>query len=93
MAHQAVETFVAETEAGPQLVQKGAVFADKHPLVQLDAGRGLLFKPLDVDGDEQAQPRKSRPRRPAAQVPAGDSGSAAGDSGAWTGDDTAGDGA
>jgi hypothetical protein len=49
MAYQAQETFVAELDGGPVVVQKGAVFGDSHPAVKLDKGRGLLFKPLDVD--------------------------------------------
>lgn len=74
MAHQAQETFVAELESGPQLVQRGAVFADAHPLVALDAGRGVLFKPLDIDGEDEApvKPKRARPGRRAAgggQVP------------------------
>jgi hypothetical protein len=59
MAHQAQETFVAELDSGPLVVQKGAVFADNHAVVKLDGGRGLLFKPLDVD-DKPAAPAKSR---------------------------------
>jgi hypothetical protein len=64
MAHQAQETFVAEIDGAAQLVQKGTVLGDKHPLVKLDAGRGLLFKPLDVD--EAEPPRKTRSRVKAA---------------------------
>ena len=47
--HQAQETFVAELGSGPLVVQKGAVFADAHEVVRLDGGRGLLFKPLELD--------------------------------------------
>ena len=56
MAHQAQETFTAELSTGPLLVQKGAVFADAHEVVKLDDGRGLLFKPLDVD-EKPAAPK------------------------------------
>lgn len=59
MAHQAQETFVAELDGAPLVVQKGAVFADKHPVVLLDQGRGHLFRPLDVD-DKPAAPAKGR---------------------------------
>ena len=59
MAHQAQETFVAELKGGPLLVQRGAVFADSHEVVKLDGGRGMLFKPLDVD-DKPAAPAKGR---------------------------------
>jgi len=59
MAHQAQETFVAELKDGSTVrVQRGEVFADGHEVVKLDAGRGLLFKPLDVDepGDKAPKP-------------------------------------
>lgn len=59
MAHQAQETFVAEVDGAPVVVTKGAVFADSHPVVKLDAGRGQLFRPLDVD-DKPAPPAKGR---------------------------------
>lgn len=49
MAHQAQDTFTAEIDGTPLFVQRGQVFADNHPVVKLDAGRGLLFKPLDLD--------------------------------------------
>jgi hypothetical protein len=58
MAHQAQETFTASPDGIPVLVQKGQVFPDKHPLVKLDDGRGLLFKPLDLD---QAPPEGKPP--------------------------------
>jgi hypothetical protein len=61
MAHQAQETFVAELDSGPLLVQKGAVFSDSHEVVKLDDGRGMLFKPLDVDN--QPPPAKSGPAK------------------------------
>jgi hypothetical protein len=38
-------------------VTKGAVFADSHPAVKLDGGRGLLFKPLDLDEKPAPAPR------------------------------------
>jgi hypothetical protein len=87
MAHQAQETFVAETESGPQLVQRGQVFADSHALVKLDAGRGLLFKPLDIDGEEPQVAKRLRSRRaPAAAPPPAPAGDAPAETGAWTGD-------
>lgn len=67
MAHQAQETFVAELESGPLLVTKGQVFADGHEAVRLDAGRGMLFKPLDLG--EAEPPAKAAPK--AAAKPAG----------------------
>ena len=66
MAQQAQETFVAELKGGPLLVQKGQVFADRHEVVQLDAGRGVLFRPLDL-GDEEAP--KSAAKARAAPAP------------------------
>lgn len=64
MAHQAQETFVAELESGPLVVQRGQVFADSHDVVKLDAGRGMLFKPLDLD--EKPAPAKAA-AKPAAR--------------------------
>ena len=49
MAQQAQDNFTASPDGIPVMVQKGQVFPDNHPLVKLDAGRGLLFKPLDLD--------------------------------------------
>jgi hypothetical protein len=49
VAHQAQETFVAEVDGAQMLVTKGQVFSSSHAVVKLDDGRGLLFKPLDVD--------------------------------------------
>ena len=55
MAQQAQDTFVAELESGPMMVAKGQVFPDEHPVVQLDGGRGLLFRALDLgDGVKPA---------------------------------------
>jgi hypothetical protein len=56
MAHQAQETFVAELKGGPLVVHKGAVFADNHEVVKLDGGRGMLFRPLDVDDKPAPKP-------------------------------------
>lgn len=63
MAMVAQDTFVAELPGGPLFVQKGAVYADGHEVVKLDAGRGMLFKPLDL-GDEDKPGDK-----PAAKAP------------------------
>jgi hypothetical protein len=41
------------------------VFPDNHPLVKLDAGRGLLFKPLDLD----SPPPGDKPPTPGAKAP------------------------
>jgi hypothetical protein len=56
MAQQAQETFTASPDGIPILVQRGQVLPDKHPLVQLDGGRGLLFKPLDIDLPDPSPP-------------------------------------
>jgi hypothetical protein len=66
MAQQAQETFSASPDGIPVLVQRGQVFPDNHPLVKLDAGRGLLFKPLDLDqAPEEAPKATARPPRAA----------------------------
>jgi hypothetical protein len=67
MAHQAQETFVAELESGPLVVARGQVFADSHAVVKLDGGRGILFKPLDLD----EPPAKAAPAKTAAKPAAG----------------------
>jgi hypothetical protein len=59
MAHQAQETFVADLSTGPLRVHRGEVFADNHEVVKLDDGRGLLFKPLDVDEKPAQPPRRA----------------------------------
>jgi hypothetical protein len=59
MAQQAQETFSASPDGIPVLVQRGQVFPDNHPLVKLDAGRGLLFKPLDIDLPEEKPAKAS----------------------------------
>lgn len=50
--HQAQDNFVAEIDGAAFTVRKGEVLAASHPLVKLDQGRGVLFKPLD-DGDDE----------------------------------------
>ena len=57
---RAQETFVAEVDGAPVLVTKGEVFADKHPAVKLDNGRGLLFRPLDIDAQQTAKAPASK---------------------------------
>ncbi|HEY2060038.1 MAG TPA: hypothetical protein VGH57_16840 [Amycolatopsis sp.] len=54
MAQQAQDTFVTTLADGTErLVAKGDVLPDSHELVKRDAkGSGLLFRPLNVDGDE-----------------------------------------
>ena len=59
MAHQALDAFVAEIGGTPFSVVKGQVFPDNHVLVKLDAGRGLLFAPLDLGDDDPPAPAKA----------------------------------
>ena len=62
MAQMAQDTFTAVLKDGSVLrVQRGEVYADNHEVVKLDAGRGVLFQPLDMgDGDAKPAPRASR---------------------------------
>lgn len=68
MAHQAQETFVAELDSGPLVVHRGEVFADSHAVVKLDGGRGMLFKPLDLDDKPPAKPAAKAPARAAGKA-------------------------
>ena len=62
MAQQAQDTFTASPDGVPVVVQKGQVFRDDHPLVKLDAGRGLLFRPIDETPEPPAkESRRGRP--------------------------------
>jgi hypothetical protein len=63
MAYQAQQNFTASPDGIPVSVERGQVFPDNHPLVKLDAGRGLLFKPLDLDAPPPAgkAPRVAKP--------------------------------
>jgi hypothetical protein len=67
MAYQAQETFTASPDGIPVMVTRGQVFPDNHPLVKLDDGRGLLFKPLDLDQEPPAgkAPKVAPGTRPA----------------------------
>ena len=58
MAQQAQDTFIAVLEDGTErLVTKGEVLPDSHELVKRDVkGSGMLFRPLNVDGDEDEKP-------------------------------------
>ena len=59
----AQDNFVAELKSGPLAVQKGQVFAAGHEVVKLDAGRGLLFLPMDDGPDAPPQPKAPRVSR------------------------------
>lgn len=65
MTFIAQDTFSVELRDGSSLlVTKGSPFPDKHEVVQLDQGRGLLFKPLDDGSGAAPEPK------PAAKLPA-----------------------
>lgn len=73
MPYQAQDTFVADMDGVPVLVTKGAVFAAAHPVVKLDAGRGLLFKQLEPDEEPVPAKRpRGRPRKTPVALPADD---------------------
>jgi len=63
--HQAQDTFVAEINGSPVLVQKGSVWASGHAVVKLDGGRGVLFRPLEVDDET---PKAAAPRSRSAKA-------------------------
>jgi hypothetical protein len=65
MAMQLQENIVGELDDGTGFAfTKGQVLPDSHELVKRDAAAsGMLFKPLNVDGDE---PPKTRGGRKAA---------------------------
>lgn len=66
MTYIAQDTFSVELKDGSSLlVTKGSPFPDKHEVVQLDKGRGLLFKPLD-DGSAEPKPA-AKPSRGASK--------------------------
>ncbi len=72
----AQDTFSVQLKDGSSLrVSKGEVFPDTHEVVQLDAGRGLLFKPLDF-GEEEPAPAKSAPAKAEAKAAAKPAGKA-----------------
>lgn len=56
MAMVAQDSFVAEIDGAPVAVQKGQVFPDKHAVVKLDSGRGVLFRQLE----EEPPPKRTR---------------------------------
>lgn len=71
MAQQAMDTFVAVMDDGSErLVTRGEMLPDSHELVKRDAkGSGILFRPLNIDGDDVV-PAKSAPPKAAAAPPA-----------------------
>lgn len=58
--YQAQDTFVAEINGSPLLVQKGTVWSSGHPVVKLDAGRDVLFRRLETEEEAPAPARRPR---------------------------------
>lgn len=58
MAYQAQDTFVAELDGGPVLIQKGTVLPSSHPAVRMH-GKSALFAPMPMDDEDEA-PKRSR---------------------------------
>lgn len=61
MAMIAQDNFVGEVDGAPISVQKGQVFPDKHAVVKLDAGRGVLFRKLEEEPDPPKKPSRRSP--------------------------------
>ena len=73
MAQQAMDTFVAVMGDGSErLVTKGEMLPDSHELVKRDSkGGGALFRPVNIDGDDESAPAKSTAKADAkAEAPA-----------------------
>jgi hypothetical protein len=69
MAKTAQDTFVAQLKDGSSLrVQRGSTWPDRHEVVQLDGGRGHLFKDLDL-GEEEPAPKSAAKAGPAKAAP------------------------
>lgn len=56
MAMVAQDTFAAEVDGAPVTVMRGSVWPDKHAVVKLDGGRGVLFKEMV---EEPERPRRA----------------------------------
>lgn len=66
MAKTAQDTFVVQMKDGSSLrVTRGSTWPDRHEVVQLDGGRGHLFKDLDL-GEGEGPPPKSAKAEPKA---------------------------
>jgi hypothetical protein len=68
MAQQAQDTFVATLDDGSdRLVTKGDLLPDSHELVKRDAnGGGTLFRPVNIDGEDEKKPQSRTARRAAS---------------------------
>lgn len=63
--YQAKDTFAVTLADGSSLlVTKGAAFHENHEVVKLDAGRGVLFAPMEP-AEEEAPPKKAAASRTA----------------------------
>jgi hypothetical protein len=69
MAYIAQDTFsTVLKDGGELLVAKGSAWPDNHEVVKLDAGRGLLFKPVEESFGESPVKAAAVPK---AVVPEG----------------------
>lgn len=59
MAMVAQDTFVADIGGVPTRVEKGSTWPDKHAVVKVDQGRGLLFLPLEEEPDPPKRTRRA----------------------------------
>lgn len=70
MAQVAQDTFVAQLADGSSLrVTRGSTWPNHHEVVRMDGGRGYLFKPLDIDGDDAPKSDPAEPGDPVAEDP------------------------
>jgi hypothetical protein len=69
MAKVAQDTFVAELDTGPVLVQKGAILGNGHPAVKLH-GKSALFADVDLGEDDEAPAKRPRGRPRKNPLPA-----------------------
>ena len=69
--YKAEDTFSVDLKDGSSLlVTKGSPWPEGHEVVRLDAGRNLLFKPMEEDEPAEAEPKpKAASRRAAGKAP------------------------
>ena len=79
----AQDTFAGDLESGAAFtVLKGQHYLSTDEVVKLDAGRGVLFLPLDVGEDKEPEPpSKSEPSKAEAPAPVKAAAKAAGRTG------------
>ena len=67
--YKAKDTFTAEMPGGASLtVAKGSPWPEGHHVVKLDAGRSVLFEPLE-DDEPAAAAKDGPPKAPAGKKP------------------------